>query len=123
MIAAMPRGAAGAADLSADEFGRFAALYGAFLASAEDSYFQHAEGLLSDAAFESFRASWRQTLAQPGVRALWTLRRTGFEAGFAAFMDGLVAEVPIAAPADFFTSWKAAVAAETATAPGPRATD
>lgn len=113
-IEAMPRGAAGAPDLTALEFGRFAAIYGAFLASAEDSFFQHREGLLSDAVFASFAASWRVTLAQPGVRALWALRRGGFEAGFAAFLDGLVAQVPVAAPADLFAAWRAQVARETA---------
>jgi len=106
---ALPKGTAGAADITPAEFGQFAAIYGAFLASAEDTFLQHDEGLLSEAVFASFRESWRQTLAQPGVRALWKLRRHGFEAGFAAFMDTLMAEAPVAAASDFRAAWKAEV--------------
>lgn len=109
---ALPKGVAGDGDITQAEFGQFAAIYGAFLASAEDTYLQYKEGLLSDAVFASFGASWRQTLAQPGVRALWTLRRHGFEAGFAKFMDRLMAEAPAAAPADFLAAWKAQAARE-----------
>jgi hypothetical protein len=109
---ALPKGASGAADITQAQFGQFAAIYGAFLASAEDTFLQYKEGLLSEAVFASFAASWRTTLAQPGVRALWTLRRHAFEAGFAAFMDGLMIEAPPAEPADFFTSWKAQAASE-----------
>jgi hypothetical protein len=112
---ALPKGTAGAADITLAQFGQFNAIYGAFLASAEDSYFQHKEGLLSDAVFASFAASWRQTLAQPGVRALWRLRRTGFEHGFAEFMDKLMSEVSTA-PSDFFADWKTQVAKETTSA-------
>jgi hypothetical protein len=112
LVAAMPKGAAGDAAITALEFGQFAAIYGAFLASAEDTWLQHQEDLLTDAMFASFTASWRTTLAQPGVRALWKLRRGGFEAGFAAFMDKLIADVPTTAPSDFFESWKAELAKE-----------
>jgi hypothetical protein len=62
--------------------------------------------------FASFTASWRQTLSQPGVRALWTLRRVGFEAGFVKFMDKLMTEAPTAPPGDFLAAWKAQVANE-----------
>jgi hypothetical protein len=111
---ALPKGTAGAADITQAEFGQFAAIYGAFLASAEDTWLQHKEGLLSEAVFASFAASWRQTLAQPGVRALWTLRRVGFEAGFAKFMDRLMTEAPATPPGDFLAAWKAQVANEMA---------
>jgi len=106
---ALPKGTAGAADITPAEFGQFTAIYGAFLASAEDTYLQHNEGLLSEAVFASFAESWRQTLAQPGVRALWKLRRHAFEAGFAAFIDGLMVDAPAAAGRDFFAAWKAEV--------------
>jgi hypothetical protein len=102
---ALPKGTAGAANITLAEFGQFTAIYGAFLASAEDTFLQHNEGLLSEAVFASFRESWRQTLAQPGVRALWKLRRHGFEAGFVAFIDTLMLEAPAAATRDFFTAW------------------
>jgi len=109
---ALPKGTAGAADITPAEFGQFTAIYGAFLASAEDTFLQHREGLLSEAVFVSFRESWRQTLAQPGVRALWKLRRHGFEAGFVAFMDTLMLEAPAAAASDFLAAWKAEVATQ-----------
>ena len=106
---ALPKGAAVAAEITPVEFGQFTAIYGAFLASAEDTFLQHNEGLLSEAVFASFSESWRQTLAQPGVRALWKLRRHAFEAGFTAFMDKLMIDAPPAAGSDFFTAWRAEV--------------
>src|SRR3954464_16022643 len=62
LVEAMPKGACGAADLTPMQFGQFAAIYGAFLASAEDTWLQYKEGLLSEAVFASFTASWHQTL-------------------------------------------------------------
>jgi hypothetical protein len=109
---ALSKGIAGAVDITPAEFSQFTAIYGAFLASAEDTFLQHKEGLLSEAVFASFRESWRQTLAQPGVRALWRLRRHGFEAGFAAFMDTLMADAPAPVARDFMAMWKAGVETE-----------
>jgi len=112
--AALPKGTAGDAAITQAEFGQFTAIYGAFLASAEDTFLQYKEGLLSEAVFASFGESWRQTLAQPGVRALWTLRRHGFEAKFAAFLDKLMADAPPSAASDFLAAWKAEVDAQKA---------
>jgi hypothetical protein len=106
---ALAKGTAGAADITRAEFGQFTAIYGAFLASAEDTHLQHREGLLSEAMYASLRESWRQTLAQPGVRALWQLRRHAFESGFAALMDELMAQAPAAGGTDFFAAWTAEV--------------
>jgi hypothetical protein len=106
---ALPKGISGNAGITQAEFGQFTAIYGAFLASAEDTFLQYKEGLLSETVFASFGESWRQTLAQPGVRALWTLRRHGFESGFAAFMDKLMAAAPPTAASDFLGAWKAEV--------------
>lgn len=109
---ALSKGTAGTADITRAEFGQFTAVYGAFLASAEDTFLQHREGLLSESMFASFRESWRKTLAQPGVRALWQLRRHAFEAGFAALMDELMAEAPPGGGSDFFAAWSAEVEAQ-----------
>lgn len=111
---ALPKGSAGATDITLTQFNQFTSMYGAFLASAEDTWLQYREGLLSDAVFESFTESWRMTLSQPGVRALWTMRRKAFEKGFAAFMDKLMDETPVTAPSDAFAAWKAEVAAQRA---------
>jgi hypothetical protein len=106
---ALTKGPAGAPDVSAAEFAQFTAIYGAFLASAEDTFLQYREGLLSDATFASFRESWKRTLAQPGVRALWVLRRHAFERGFSTFMDELMSEAPPASERDFLAMWTAEV--------------
>ncbi|MEO8115741.1 MAG: hypothetical protein ABI655_15235 [Phenylobacterium sp.] len=113
---ALPKGVMGADDISLTQFSQFTSIYGAFLASAEDSYLQHQEGLLSDAVFASLRASWAQSLSQPGVRALWKLRRIGFESGFVSFMDAIMSQVAVAPSGDFMADWKAAVAVEKAAA-------
>jgi hypothetical protein len=102
---ALAKGTAGTGGITRAEFGQFTAVYGALLASAEDTFLQHREGLLGEAMFASFRESWRQTLAQPGVRALWKLRRHAFESGFAALMDSLMAEAPPPGTKDFFAAW------------------
>src|ERR1700744_1656333 len=39
--AALPKGVAGAPDITSVEFSQFAAIYGAFLASAEDTFLQY----------------------------------------------------------------------------------
>jgi hypothetical protein len=106
---ALTKGPAGAADISAGEFAQFTAIYGAFLASAEDTFLQHREGLISNTTFASFRESWKRTLSQPGVRALWALRRHGFEGHFAAFMDGLMSEAPPPSERNFLALWTAEV--------------
>ena len=111
---AIPKGTAGAPDITLTEFGQFTAIYGAFLASAEDTFLQHKEGLLSEAVFASFRESWRQTLAHSGVRALWKLRRHAFETGFVVFMDTLMAEAPRAGASDFLAAWKSEVETQNA---------
>jgi len=103
---ALRKGTAGTADITAAEFAQFTSIYGAYLASAEDTFLQYREGLLSEATFASFRESWRRTLAQPGVRALWILRCHGFEAGFSAFMDSLMSEAPPAGAIDFLATWR-----------------
>ncbi|HEY1710020.1 MAG TPA: hypothetical protein VGG10_17245 [Rhizomicrobium sp.] len=46
------------------------------------------------------------------MRALWRLRRSGFESGFAEFMDTLLAETVATPPADLLAAWKAEVARE-----------
>ncbi len=92
----------------------FIAIDVAFLASAEYTYLQYKEGLLTHAVHASFAESWRQTLAQPGVRALWKLRRHGFERGFVNFMDKLMAEAPPQPSSDFLAAWKSEAAAEKA---------
>jgi len=114
LVEALPKGTAGETDISPSQFGQFIAIYGAFLASAEDTYLQYKEGLLTHAVHASFAESWRQTLAQPGVRALWKLRRHGFERGFANFMDKLMAEAPPQPSSDFLAAWKSEAAAEKA---------
>lgn len=106
---ALTKGTAGTADISAAEFAQFTSIYGAYLASAEDTFLQYREGLISEATFASFRESWKRTLAQPGVRALWSLRSHGFEGGFSAFMDGLMNQAPPADERDFLATWKVEV--------------
>ena len=57
------------------------------------------------------RARGAPTRAQP-VDILWTLRRIGFEAGFAKFMDRLMSEAPATPQGDFLAAWKAQVESE-----------
>jgi hypothetical protein len=52
------------------------------------------------------------------MRAIYRQQRHAFGTEFVAFMDAILADVPVAARRDVETAWKAAVAAETAGAGG-----
>jgi hypothetical protein len=110
MADAWPRGVSGASDITATQFFQFMGNIRAILAGAEDTYFQHKEGLISDESLASVRAGWLRLLTMPGVRALWVLIRDSHEPGFAAFMDGMMHEVSAAPTYDLFSVWRAEVA-------------
>jgi hypothetical protein len=60
------------------------------MANFEDSFYQHEDGLLSDAAFETAAQIVKTGMAAPGRRALWRLERRNYEPGFRAYIDGCV---------------------------------
>jgi hypothetical protein len=99
-------GLSGSRDISEAQFWQYFYAASAILRTTENAYTQYEDGLISEAHFETAKASTRTFLASPGYRALWQATRLGREPGFRAFMDGLAEETIAPAPADLFATWK-----------------
>jgi hypothetical protein len=94
-------------DLSAVEFLRYRAASRAGIISFEDTFYQHREGLLADAPFETSRDAFAAGLALPGRRALWRLERDLYESGFRTYVDGLASQKATAMAE--LAEWRAAL--------------
>jgi hypothetical protein len=82
----------------------------------QDAFDQHADGLLTESAFDAFRLGVREAAKLFGARAMWRLQRQTFGSGFVAWMDKLIADTPtegVALP----DRWRNAVRAERSGAP------
>jgi hypothetical protein len=87
--------------------------------SAEDSYLQHRDGLLDEAAFNSFNRSLHSLFESLGMKAAWSILRDWYDLGFTAYVDGVVNDA-IHRPYDIqHAQWKAEVLALS----GPRSFD
>jgi hypothetical protein len=110
---AILKGLRGGADISETQYAQFTHFCRASFYNAEDTYFQHKEGLLTAEAFASFVASVKGWAARaPGIRAAWRQFRGLFVSEFAEWMDATLAEVEPAPPIDAFAQWRALVATE-----------
>ena len=114
---AVALGNAASEAMSATQIRQFIWYCNARFINAEDAIDQHADGLLGDNAFEGLIATFKLALAAPGFRAAWRVQRAGFRGEFVAFMDGLLAQSPMATAVDSTAVYKAAFAAEKAKAP------
>jgi heme A synthase len=99
-------GLSGNGGISEAQFWQYFYAASAILRTTENAYTQYEDGLISDAHFETAKASARTFLTSPGYRALWQATRLNREPGFRDFMDGLAAETAVPAPNDLFTTWK-----------------
>ena len=109
---AVAKGIAGAEDISSIQFEQFRYYCLAHISHAEDSFYQHQDGLLNDAAFETFVSALKGWFRSFGVRAVWKRARDAFAGEFVEFMDKICAETPIASSTDVLAQWKSDVAAE-----------
>ena len=109
---AVSRGTAGDVDISATQLSQFTAYAEAYYLHAEDTYYQHAAGLLDDAAYETFVAYQNFAFTQPGFRAQWKRQRSGFGGGFAEFMDKLLSATRPEVAVDALAQWKADIVAD-----------
>lgn len=109
---AVAKGIAGAENISNTQFEQFKYYCVAHISHAEDSFYQHQDGLLNDAAFETFVSALKFWFRSSGVRAVWKGTRNAFAGEFVEFMDKVCAEMRIAPPIDALAQWKADVASE-----------
>ncbi len=100
----------GAPDISTVQLRQFANVCRQFFISAEDSFLQHRDSMLSEAAYASLVGSLKAYLSSPGMRAMWKLTESWYEPGFAKFVNRVMKEVPITPYADRLAQWQSAVA-------------
>lgn len=84
----------------------------------EDSYYQHRDGMISDAQYASIIGHLKSRCPSPGFRATWQHVRARFPPDFTTFVDGLMRETPasIDADAEWTERWRERAAAEVARA-------
>lgn len=111
---AVMRARQGAADLSETELVQFTSYMLALFSHWEDSFFQHADRLMTDRAFRTAVNLMRATLANPATRVAWRRVAWVYEPDFRTFVDGLVRETPARAYDLGFETWKAEFDAELA---------
>lgn len=109
---AVTKGWSGQPDISETQFYQFAQVCRATFVNSEDTFYQHAEGLLNETAFASFVAGMKGSFRAAGFRAQWKRTRNNYGTEFAEFMDKMRAEVSVEPSFDVFALWKRDVARE-----------
>lgn len=109
---AVGKGSAGAEDISSTQLEQFRYYCLAHISHAEDSFYQHQDGLLNDAAFETFVSALKFWYRSSGVQAVWKRARDAYAGEFVDFMDKVSADTVIAPSIYALAQWKADVAAE-----------
>jgi hypothetical protein len=102
-------------DISLTQLRQYRNIFRAGTFNLEDTFHQHKAGLIDDDVFTGMCATIRLTAARLGWRAMWREQRVTWAKDFSDFVDRIVAETPVASPADELARWRAAVAAEGAT--------
>jgi len=83
--------------------------------SIEDSFYQHRDGLLDDAAWKANEAGLRTAASGAFMRATWQFARSSaVGSDFVAYVDALMAEVPAGGRANLIAEFRKALARETA---------
>jgi hypothetical protein len=106
------RGSAGDRTMTDAEAARFVVISTARLYSFEDQFYQHREGLLSEARYAGLLNAVKGSLRYPGSRACWALMRTTFDQGFQKFMDDALRDTPAEPATNFGAAFKSMSAAE-----------
>jgi hypothetical protein len=103
----------GSGDVSAKDVARFLFICRAVFVSAEDSFFQHEQGLLDDVAFESFENSIKSGMGAAGLAAGWIMTGDMYEPKFRDYMNRSMGDLktPSARTSRGLEAWKTAVAA------------
>jgi hypothetical protein len=121
IAALIDRGHAGDPMLTSIEIQRYLWSLYPLILHFEDSYYQHRDGMISDAQYASIVGHLRSRCPSPGFRAIWQQVRPRFPAEFVAFIDALMREIPPvrAEESDWTPRWRAWAAAEIAAASRP----
>jgi hypothetical protein len=82
--------AMGGAELTPEECMQFLFIAMAEFRTAEESYAQHKDSLLSQTAFETVSRWMRLLLSAPRFRAVWPRFRQAFDSDFVTWVDDLL---------------------------------
>ena len=83
----------------------------------EEFFFQHRDGMLDEARWESNTLRVRGFLQSPGMRAAWRAHAGGFGPGFKGWIEAIMRETTVVTDGDrLVTVWKDFVKAELAPA-------
>jgi hypothetical protein len=101
------------------ELSQFFSLCRAHFLHLEDGFHQHEEGLLNEDAFATVLAGIRTLARSPGIRVAWDRNRRNYGGRFVEFVDRVVASARLESPNLTLSvdEWRAAYAAEAASAP------
>jgi hypothetical protein len=78
----------------------------------EDGYYQHADGLFPETAFGSMKSNIMSRIGNIGYRTQWRIQRHTFGPEYVAWMDKLVAEIPMDPTVDSLAEWRSGLAKE-----------
>jgi hypothetical protein len=102
---------AGDTSFTAEELLRLQMAFRVTLLSAQDAFLQHKAGLVDamtlDNSMRSVRTTW---LGQPVYRALWLQQAPTIAPEFAAVVETMLQETPVARPADMLARFRADLA-------------
>jgi hypothetical protein len=96
----------------------FVAYSGAMFWTFEDSFIQHSNGQLDDAAWMNDEATLRAFVAIPAYRAGWLVQRRLSSGPYANFVDALISETTPTKLGDFSQAWNITMAQQVAAAEG-----
>jgi len=114
LVEAVRKGRNGDDNITLTELAQYRFNCVAMFFNLEDTYYQHAEGLLNDAAFASFTLSLKSLFATIGMQVMWDTSRPALPSDFVQFIDNVIAETQLTLPGDELAVWRAAVAAKKA---------
>lgn len=83
------------ATLSETERYRFMLMVNFYLMMTENIHYHWRTGTMDPELWESLRLKVTAGIAQPGIRSVWKLRRSGYGARFQTFVDAALADAPI----------------------------
>ena len=109
---AFTKGLAGDEDITNTQLSQFAYACTAMFRNAEDSFYQHEDGLLNESAFSGFLIEWEYNFVSPGIRLMWTRYRRTFGREFVEFMDKLISETPVRIIPDALARWQTEIVAQ-----------
>ena len=107
----MSRVFAGETQFSAAEIWQIQSFMRVRLTNIQDSFVQLRSGLIDRITFDSVLQAAKPFLAQRVFRAIWLSARVTHAPELRAYVDGLIAEVPLAQPLDAVAELEAALAA------------